>query len=136
MRSSIHYRDGVTNLTGVLMCDETRSDRRPGILVVHGGAGLDAHAEGRARQLAELGYVVFACDMYGDGVAGDRQRIMARIAALRADRAAQCARAWSACTAASRPSGPQRREVLRRGFSSVTARRIRTARRRMWRRSW
>jgi dienelactone hydrolase len=31
--------------------------------------------------------------MYGDGVAGDRQRIMARIAELRADRAALCARA-------------------------------------------
>jgi dienelactone hydrolase len=93
MRSSIHYRDGNTTLTGVLVCDETRSDRRPGILVVHGGAGLDAHAEGRARRLAELGYVVFACDMYGDGVAGDRQRVMSCINELRADRRRLCERA-------------------------------------------
>jgi dienelactone hydrolase len=93
IHSRIHYMDGDTPLTGVLVCDEASPDRRPGVLVVHGGAGLDAHAEGRARQLAECGYVVFACDMYGDGVAGDRQRIMARISELRADRAALCARA-------------------------------------------
>lgn len=89
----IRYRDGDTPLTGLVVHDETRSDPRPGILVVHGGAGRDAHAEGRAHRLAELGYVAFACDMYGDGVAGDRQRIMARIAELRADRAVLCARA-------------------------------------------
>ena len=81
----IRYRDDETGLTGVLVCDESRRDRRPGILVVHGGAGVDAHAEGRAHHLAELGYVAFACDMYGDGVAGDRQRVLSCIAGLRAD---------------------------------------------------
>ncbi len=79
----IHYSEGGTPLTGVLVCDDARQDRRPGILVVHGGAGLDVHAEGRARRFAALGYVVFACDMYGDGVAGDRQRVTSRIAELR-----------------------------------------------------
>src|SRR6185369_14116033 len=48
--------------------------------------GLDAHAEGRARRFADRGHVAFACDMYGDGVAGDRQRIIATITALRGDR--------------------------------------------------
>jgi dienelactone hydrolase len=70
IRSQIRYKDGNTQLTGVLVVDEALQDRRPGILVIHGGAGLDDHAEGRAHRLAELGYVVFACDMYGDGVAG------------------------------------------------------------------
>jgi dienelactone hydrolase len=83
--------------------DETRSDPRPGILVVHGGAGLDAHAEGRAHRLAELGYVAFACDMYGDGVAGDRQRIMARIAELRADRAVLSFRARAGIDSSRQP---------------------------------
>jgi len=76
---SVHYQDGQTPLTGFLVCDEGRNDPRPGILVVHGGAGLDDHAKGRARRVAELGFVVFACDMYGDGVAGDRARVMACI---------------------------------------------------------
>ncbi|GAA1216937.1 hypothetical protein GCM10009608_62560 [Pseudonocardia alaniniphila] len=52
---------------------------------MHGGAGLDDHARGRARRFAELGYVVLAADMYGRDVRGDRQRIMERIAAFRAD---------------------------------------------------
>ncbi len=91
--TQIRYRDGDTPLTGVLVYDETRPDRRPGILVVHGGAGLDAHAEARAASLAALGYVVFACDMYGDGVAGDRQRVMSCIAELRADLGRLCQRA-------------------------------------------
>jgi hypothetical protein len=35
-----------------------------------------------ARQLPELDLVVFACDMYGTGVTGDRDRVMASIAEL------------------------------------------------------
>ncbi|HUC53356.1 MAG TPA: dienelactone hydrolase family protein [Candidatus Cybelea sp.] len=90
---AIEYRDGDTELTGHLAWDDLRDHRRPGILVVHGGAGLDNHAKGRARRLAELGFVVFACDMYGNGVAGNRERVMARITELRSDRAKLCQRA-------------------------------------------
>jgi dienelactone hydrolase len=89
----IQYRDGDTELAGDLVWDESRRGRRPGILVVHGGAGLDEHAKGRARQFAELGFVVFGCDMYGAGVAGNRERIMARLKEFRTDRAKLCARA-------------------------------------------
>jgi len=73
--------------------DDARNDRRPGILVVHGGAGLDDHAKGRASNLAELGFVAFACDMYGNGVGGNRDRVMARIAELRDNPAKLCQRA-------------------------------------------
>jgi len=84
MRSQhVSYKDGDVALTGFLAWDETRGDPRPGILVVHGGAGLDDHARNRARRIAGFGYVAFACDMYGDGVSGDRQRVMARISELR-----------------------------------------------------
>src|SRR5579864_5625060 len=89
----VNYRDGDTPLTGFLAWDAATPGKRPGILVVHGGAGLDDHARGRARRLAEVGYVVLACDMYGDGVAGDRQRVMARIAELTGDPTRLCARA-------------------------------------------
>ncbi len=90
---AIAYRDRDTELTGQLTWDAERGDKRPGILVVHGGAGLDSHAKGRAKRLAELGFVVFACDMYGNGVAGNRERVMARIAQLRDDTAKLCQRA-------------------------------------------
>ena len=62
----VNYTDGPTSLTGYFAWDGARIDRRPGILVIHGGAGLDEHAKGRARRLAALGYVALACDMYGE----------------------------------------------------------------------
>jgi dienelactone hydrolase len=89
----IGYRDGHTQLTGLLVWDDAFDHQRPGILVVHGGAGLDDHAKGRARQMAQLGFVAFACDMYGDGVAGDRERVMARIMELRSNGDSLCRRA-------------------------------------------
>jgi hypothetical protein len=46
----ITYADQDTPLTGFLAWDDTQGGRRPGILVVHGGAGLDDHAkDARAR---------------------------------------------------------------------------------------
>ena len=81
----VTYKDADTTLNGVFFWDESQTTKRPGVLVVHGGAGLDDHAKNRARRFAELGYVAFACDMYGEGVAGNRERIMARIAELRAE---------------------------------------------------
>lgn len=86
----VAYRDGEAELSGELYWDCTRTEKRPGVLVVHGGAGLDDHPRGRARRMAELGFVAFACDMYGNGVPGDRQRIMTRIAELRANRETLC----------------------------------------------
>src|SRR5260370_962929 len=106
----ISYRDGDTPLTGFLAWDDTRSGKRPGILVVHGAAGLDDHARNRARRIAEIGFLAFACDRFGDGVAGERQRGTARIGELRGDAASlghpgvayhgpSDARAWAATQA-------------------------------------
>ncbi len=43
------------------------SDKVPGVLVVHDWTGNGAFARARADQLAKLGYVAFALDMYGQG---------------------------------------------------------------------
>ncbi|HEY0532298.1 MAG TPA: dienelactone hydrolase family protein [Actinoplanes sp.] len=56
-----------------------------GILVIHGGAGLDDHARAQAARWASLGYAVHTCDMFGDGVAGDRQQVMTELTLLRDD---------------------------------------------------
>ena len=53
----------------------------------------EQHAREQAVRVAAFGYVVFACDMFGDGVRGDRQRTMATIGALVADPDRLCARA-------------------------------------------
>ena len=62
----VDYRHGAVNLRGYLAFDETAAERRPGVLVFHEGLGLGDFAMARARMLAELGYVAFAADMFGD----------------------------------------------------------------------
>ena len=76
----------MTNLTGALIRDEDHPAKRPGVLVVHGGAGLDAHARKQAQRFAGAGYVAFACDMYGPDVIGNREKTVSEINAFRADR--------------------------------------------------
>jgi dienelactone hydrolase len=93
---AVEYRDGDTVLEGHLVYDGHLEGKRPGILVVHEWRGLNDYAKRRASQLADLGYVAFAVDMYGKGVyakdhaeAGqlsgafrnDRQRMRTRILA-------------------------------------------------------
>ena len=92
----IPYRDGDAHLTGTLVTSASSSATRRGVLVIHGGAGLDAHALKQAERFARAGYVAFACDMYGEGVSGNRQRVLAEIDALRHDRARVVARAQGA----------------------------------------
>jgi len=62
---AISYRDGEAELTGHLYWDDAISGKRPGVLVVHEWWGLNEYAKWRAGQLAEMGYVAFAADMYG-----------------------------------------------------------------------
>src|SRR5712671_2507961 len=62
----IDYRDEAVNLRGFLAFDDKAAERRPGVLVFHEGLGLGDFAMARARMLAELGYVAFAADMFGD----------------------------------------------------------------------
>src|SRR5262245_25908939 len=58
--------DGV-KLKGFVAYDEAVKEKRPGVLVVHEWWGLNDYAKDRCKKLAELGYVAFAVDMYGDG---------------------------------------------------------------------
>ena len=64
---AITYMYDGTTFKGHLAWDDTAKGKRPGVLVVHEFWGLDDYARKRAEQLAGLGYVAFACDMYGDG---------------------------------------------------------------------
>ena len=95
----LSYRDLDTVLTGEFHWNAAESGPRPGVLVIHDGAGLDAHARGQARRYAELGYAVLACDMYGEGVAGERERVMACVRALRDDPALLVRRGLAGLTA-------------------------------------
>ncbi len=68
----VEYRYDDTTMTGYLYWDDAISGTRPGVLVIHEWWGLNDYARQRARRLAELGYVAFAADMYGDGQVTDK----------------------------------------------------------------
>ncbi len=66
---NVEYRDGDVDLEGFLAWDSERAGQEvPGILVVHQWMGLTDYERQRCKQLAELGYVAFALDIYGKGV--------------------------------------------------------------------
>jgi dienelactone hydrolase len=63
----VNYKAGDADAKGFLAWDDAIEGKRPGVLVVHEWWGLNDYAKNRAKQLAKLGYVAFACDMYGEG---------------------------------------------------------------------
>jgi dienelactone hydrolase len=65
---AVEYTEGGATLEGYLAYDDAKAGTKPGVLVVHEWKGLDAYAKKRTEQLAELGYVAFAADIYGKGV--------------------------------------------------------------------
>jgi dienelactone hydrolase len=90
----LEYRDGELVCRGELAWDEGKPGRRPGVLVVHEGGGINEHPKQRAALLAELGYVALACDMYGGGQSvSDRARRSELMGELRSDPSKLCRRA-------------------------------------------
>jgi dienelactone hydrolase len=67
---AVDYEHNGVKLQGFLAYDDakTAAGKLPGVLVVHEWWGLNDYARHRAVQLANLGYVAFAVDMYGQGV--------------------------------------------------------------------
>jgi dienelactone hydrolase len=64
---TVAYAYNGTNFIGHLAWDDAATGKLPGVLVVHEWWGLNDYARKRAEQLASLGFVAFAADMYGDG---------------------------------------------------------------------
>ncbi|MEO8412275.1 MAG: dienelactone hydrolase family protein [Ginsengibacter sp.] len=55
------------NFNGYVTYDSNRMGKRPAVLVVQEWWGLTDYPRNRAKQLAALGYIAMAVDMYGDG---------------------------------------------------------------------
>ncbi len=63
----VTYKHGNLECHGYLAWDDAIQGPRPGVLVIHEWWGLDDYARQRAEQLARLGYIALAADMYGEG---------------------------------------------------------------------
>lgn len=64
---SVEYHHEDARLLGYLAYPKDADASRPGVLLVPEWWGLNEYVKRRTEQLAELGYVAFAADIYGDG---------------------------------------------------------------------
>ena len=65
--ASVEYSAGATAMKSFISKPEKEQFTHPGILVFPEWWGLTDYLERRTKQLAELGYVAMAVDMYGEG---------------------------------------------------------------------
>ena len=68
---NITYTGDSITMNGFVVYDENTEGARPAILVVHEWWGLNDYSKMRARELAKLGYIAMAVDMYGNGKQAD-----------------------------------------------------------------
>lgn len=69
---TVSYQDGSVTLEGTLAYPEEAKASLPGILLFHEWWGKNDYAVSRAKQFADLGYVVLAADVYGKGVLANK----------------------------------------------------------------
>ena len=77
---AITYNADTVTMNGYLAYDSSNEKQRPVILIVHEWWGLNDYTKSRARQLAELGYLAMAVDMYGNGKQADDPQLAGQLA--------------------------------------------------------
>lgn len=64
----VTYHAGDVLCEGLHVVDSAKSGKLPSVLIIHQWTGLSENEKMRTRMLAELGYNVFAADIYGQGI--------------------------------------------------------------------
>ncbi len=64
----VEYKSGDVVCEGLHVVDTAKTGKLPSVLIIHQWTGLSDNEKMRARMLAELGYNVFAADVYGKGI--------------------------------------------------------------------
>lgn len=68
---NVTYSDDDISMKGFVVYDESKEGPRPAVIVVPEWWGLNDYPKRRAKELAELGYIAMAIDMYGEGKTAD-----------------------------------------------------------------
>jgi dienelactone hydrolase len=64
----MEYREGETVLEGYMAYDAAVKGKRPAVIVVHEWTGINEYTKKRCEELARMGYLAFAADIYGKGI--------------------------------------------------------------------
>lgn len=66
----LDYQEGETALQAYVAYDDSTTEKRPAILIAHDWRGRGDFTNQKAQDMAKLGYVGFALDLYGKGIFG------------------------------------------------------------------
>ncbi len=114
---ALEYKQGDTRLLGYLAYPKDAKEPLPGVLVVHDWMGVGDYAKRRAEQLAELGYVALAADIYGDGkIAADVEEAKKLAGSYKQDRPLLRARVNAGLAALKAQSGVAANKVAAMGY--------------------
>jgi len=64
---TVSYNSDTVTMNGFVAYDSGSTEKRPVVMIIHEWWGLNDYTKQRARQIAGLGYVAFAVDMFGGG---------------------------------------------------------------------
>ncbi|MES2965230.1 MAG: dienelactone hydrolase family protein [Bdellovibrionota bacterium] len=71
---TVEYKQGGKTFEGFVAYDDVVNiTAKPGVLVTHDWLGITDNTKERAQELAKLGYVAFAVDVYGKGIRPTRE---------------------------------------------------------------
>jgi dienelactone hydrolase len=109
-------KDGAV-LEGKVAYDDAAKGKRPAVVVVHDWMGISDNTELRIKELAQLGYVAIAADLYGKGVRPkDAKAAGAEAGRLKADRSIMRDRARAALDVVSKRADVDANKVAAIGF--------------------
>jgi len=77
---TVEYKIDTLTMKSYVVYDENTQGKRPAVLVVHEWWGLNDYTKRRARELAQLGYIAMAVDMYGNNRSADNQKDALKLA--------------------------------------------------------
>ncbi len=113
---AIYYEHAGAKLKGFVARAEGEGSQ-PGVLICHGWRGHDTFVQERAHEIAAMGYIAMALDLYGDGVlARDNTEARQFAGRFKKDRALMRARAGAGLEALLKLSGVDGSRVAAIGY--------------------
>ena len=87
VHKKVEYKEGSTQLEGILVYDDAKTEKRPGVMIAPNWMGLTDETDHKAEMIVALGYVAFEADPYGKGIHPKDQAEAGKLAtALKTDR--------------------------------------------------
>lgn len=114
----VEYSSGEAACLGYVAVDSAVKEGRPGVLVIHDWMGVTEHTKEKCQELAKMGYVAFAADIYGKGVRpADAKEASGLAGKFRnGDRALLRQRAMSALEQLQKQAGVEKSKIAAIGY--------------------